>query len=160
MHLQEFWVKEKGRPTPIEVRYVGARRARPTDEVARSVESAERIVFAPANPITSILPILSIGGLRGMLRKARARKVAVSPMLGQGSFSGPAGRLMVARGLTPTSEGVARLYRGLVDTIIVDESDAAQADAIEKMGMSCRFTSTLMRTRGDEGRLAKVAMEA
>ena len=160
MHLQEFWVKERGRPTPTGVRYVGARRARATEQVARSIASAERIVFAPANPITSIMPTLSIGGFREMLRRAEARKVAVSPMLGEGSFSGPAARLMVARGLKPTSEGVARLYKGLVDAIIIDESDRAQADAIEKMGVSCRFTSTLMRTGGDEERLAKVAMEA
>lgn len=160
MHLQEFWVKEKGRLTPTGVRYVGLRRARVTDEVARSIASAERIVFAPANPITSISPILSMSGFREMLHKAKARKLAVSPMIGEGSFSGPAARLMVARGLKPTSEGVARLYKGLVDALIVDESDRAQADAIEKMGVSCRFTSTLMRTRGDEERLAKVAMEA
>jgi LPPG:FO 2-phospho-L-lactate transferase len=160
MPLQEFWVKERGRPTPTGVRYVGARRARPTEDVARSVAAAERIVFAPANPITSISPTLSVGGFRDMLRRAKARKVAVSPMLGEGSFSGPAARLMVARGLKPTSEGVARLYRGLLDAIIMDESDRAQAEAIERMGVSCRFTSTLMRTGGDEERLAKVAMEA
>jgi len=160
MHLQEFWVKEKGRLTPTRVRYVGGRRARATKEVARSIASAEKIIFAPANPITSILPILSIGGFREMLRNAKARKLAVSPMLGEGSFSGPAARLMVAKGLKPTSEGVARLYKGLLDAIMIDENDRAQADAIEKMGVSCLYTSTLMRTGGDEERLAKVAMEA
>lgn len=160
MHLQEFWVREKGRPTPTGVRYVGVRRARTTGEVAKSIASAERIVFAPANPVTSIMPILSIGGFREILLKAKGRKVAVSPMIGEGSFSGPAARLMVARGLSPTSEGVARLYKGLVDALILDESDRAQADVIEKAGVSCRFTSTLMRTAGDEERLAKVAMEA
>ncbi|MDA4116212.1 MAG: 2-phospho-L-lactate transferase [Thaumarchaeota archaeon] len=160
MHLQEFWVRERGRPTPTGVRYMGSRRARMTEEAARSIASAERIVFAPANPITSIMPILSIGGLRDALHKAKARKLAVSPMVGEGSFSGPAAGLMVARGLKPTSEGVARLYKDVVDAIIVDESDRAQADAIGKMGVSCRLTSTLMRTAGDEERLAKVAMEA
>jgi LPPG:FO 2-phospho-L-lactate transferase len=95
-----------------------------------------------------------------MLRKSKARRVAVSPMLGEGSFSGPAARLMVARGLKPTTEGVARLYEGLIDAVIMDESDRTQAEAIEKAGVSCRFTSTLMRTAEDEARLAKVAMEA
>lgn len=160
MHLQEFWVRERGRPTPMGVRYVGGRQAHATEQVARSIASADRIVFAPANPVTSILPILSIGGFREILRKAKARKLAVSPMIGEGSFSGPAARLMVARGLKPTSESVARLYKRLVDVLIVDESDRAQADAIEKVGVSCLLTSTLMRTSGDEQRLAKVAMEA
>jgi LPPG:FO 2-phospho-L-lactate transferase len=160
MHLQEFWVKERARPTPTGVRYVGARRARATDDVARRISSAKRIVFAPANPITSILPILSLGGVRDALRKSKARKLAVSPMVGEGSYSGPAARLMLAKGLEPTSEGVARLYEGLIDAIVVDGSDRDQADAIEKLGVSCQFTSTLMKTREDEVRLAKVAMEA
>ncbi len=160
MHLQQFWVREKGRLTPEGVRYAGARGARPTREVAASIESADRVIIAPANPITSVLPVLSIAGFRALLRRTRARRVAVSPMKGQGAFSGPAAKLMASRGLEPTSLGVARLYRGLVDVIVIDEEDRGQATAIEKEGISCVFTSTLMRSREDEVRLAKVAMEA
>jgi LPPG:FO 2-phospho-L-lactate transferase len=94
------------------------------------------------------------------LSRSKARKVAISPMLGEGAFSGPAARLMSAMNLRPSSEGVARLYRGVVDALIVDESDRSQAIAIEKEGVSCVFTSTLMRSREDELRLAKVALEA
>jgi LPPG:FO 2-phospho-L-lactate transferase len=160
MHLQEFWVREKGRPTPRDVRYVGARHARPTEEALRSIALAERTIISPANPVTSILPMLSIGGFRQALRKSEARKVAISPMLGQSAFSGPAAGLMAAKGLRPTSEGVATLYRGVIDAIILDESDRSQARAIEEVGVSCHFTSTLMRSREDAVRLAKVAMEA
>lgn len=160
MHLQEFWVREKGRPTPKGVRYIGARRARATPQVVGSLASADRVIFSPANPITSIMPILSIGGFRRALRASRARKVAVSPMVGEGAFSGPAARLMTAKGLEPTSEGVATLYKGLIDVMILDEGDRGQRAAIERLGVSCHFTSTLMRSRQDEERLAKVAMEA
>jgi LPPG:FO 2-phospho-L-lactate transferase len=160
MHLQDFWVKEKGKLTPTDVLYVGARRARPTPEVVASLASADRIVVSPANPITSVMPTLSIGGLRELVAKSGARKVAVSPMLGEGAFSGPAARLMAAKNLRPTSEGVAKLYEGLVDVLVLDESDRSQEKAIEQIGVSCRFTSTLMRSREDEARLAKVAMEA
>lgn len=160
MHLQEFWVRARGRPRPEGVRYVGARTARPSAEAARSISSAERIVVCPANPITSILPTLSIPGFRKALRQSRARRVAVSPMLGDGAFSGPAAGLMAARGLKPNSESVARLYRGLIDVLVLDESDRSQGKAIEKAGVSCLFTSTLMSSREEEVRLAKVAMEA
>jgi LPPG:FO 2-phospho-L-lactate transferase len=160
MHLQEFWVKERGRLTAKDVRYVGAARARPTPEAARSVLSAQRIIISPANPVTSVMPILSIGGFRELMRKSNARKVAISPMVGKRAFSGPAAELMVARGIKPTSEGVATLYKGLVDALIIDETDRAQARAIESAGVSCVRTSTLMRSRDDEVRLAKVAMEA
>ena len=160
MHLQDFWVMERGRLTPKGVRYVGARQAHPTAEVAASLASADRIIVSPANPITSVMPTLSITGFRELLGRSKARKVAISPMLGEGAFSGPAARLMTAKKLRPTSDGVARLYKGVVDAMIVDESDRAQAKAIEKAGVSCHFTSTLMRSREDEVRLAKVAMEA
>jgi LPPG:FO 2-phospho-L-lactate transferase len=160
MHLQEFWVRERGRLTAKDVRYVGAARARATAEAARSVLSAQRIIISPANPVTSVMPILSIGGFRELMRKSNARKVAISPMVGKRAFSGPAAELMVARGIKPTSEGVATLYKGLVDALIIDETDRAQARAIESAGVSCVRTSTLMRSRDDEVRLAKVAMEA
>jgi LPPG:FO 2-phospho-L-lactate transferase len=159
MHLQEFWVKEKGRPRPTGVRYVGARHARVSAQVKKSIASSDRIIVCPANPITSIMPMLSIGGFREALRGSNARKVAVSPMIGEGAYSGPAGWLMAAKKLKSTSEGVAKLYRGVVDAMIVDESDRPQARAIEKAGVSCYFTSTLMRSGEDEVRLAKVAME-
>ncbi len=160
MHLQEFWVKEKGLLTPKDVRYVGAGEARATAQVLDSLRSANRVIISPANPITSVMPTLSIPGLRDALADSGARRVAVSPMLGEGAFSGPAARLMAAKNLRPTSEGVARLYKGLVDVLVLDESDRAQQSSIERLGVSCRFTSTLMRTREDEVRLAKVAMEA
>jgi LPPG:FO 2-phospho-L-lactate transferase len=160
VHLQEFWVKEKGRLTAKGVRYVGASKARTTPQVARSLLSAQRVVIAPGNPMTSVMPILSIGGFRGLLRKARARKVAISPMVGRRAFSGPAAKLMAASGLEPTSEGVAGLYRGLIDALVIDERDSAQARAIEGLGISCVRTSTLMKTADDEERLAKVAMQA
>jgi LPPG:FO 2-phospho-L-lactate transferase len=160
MHLQEFWVKERGRLTAKGVRYVGASRARATVEATRSLLSARRVIISPANPMTSVMPILSIGGFRGLMRRSKARKVAISPMVGLRAFSGPAADLMSASGLKPSSEGVARLYKGVIDALIIDETDSAQARAIEKAGISCLRTSTLMRSRDDEVRLAKVAMEA
>ena len=160
LHLQEFWVREKGLLTPLEIRYLGAGAARPTAEVLRSIESADRIIVCPANPVTSVMPMLAIGGLAEALRRSKARKVAVSPMIGEGAFSGPAARLMAARRLAPSSEGVARLYREFVDALIADESDRPRESAIEKEGVSCRFAPTLMRSLEDEVRLAKVAMEA
>ena len=160
MHLQEFWVRERGRLTPTAVRHSGARRAHPTPEVAATLAAADRIILCPANPITSISPILSLLGFRALLRKSKARKVVVSPMVGDAAFSGPAAKLLVAEGLRPTSEGVANLYRGIADVIIVDEADRDQEEAIAETGASCAFTSTLMRTREDEVRMARFAMEA
>jgi len=160
MHLQEFWVREAGRLTPTTVRYAGARAARPTPQVERAVASADRVILCPANPITSIMPTLSIPGVREAIRRSKARKVAVSPMVGQGAYSGPAAKLMAAKGIRPTSLGVAELYRGLVDALVIDESDREMERSISKAGMECLVTSTLMRNRDSQVRLARVALEA
>ena len=160
LHLQEFWVREKGRPSVKSVRYKGIGRARETAEVAASISEADRIVIPPANPVTSILPILSVGRIRRALEESSARKVAVSPMIGKGPVSGPAAKFMASRGIPPTSEGVAELYEGLVDVLIVDEKDEAKAREIEKSGVSCLVRSTLMRGASDAERLAREVLKA
>jgi len=160
MHLQEFWVKEGGQLTPKSVRYVGARQAKPTKEVARSLSAAGRVIIAPANPITSILPTLSIGGMKQAISKSRARKVAISPMVGSRAYSGPATKMMEACGLKASSEGLADIYKGLIDVLIIDESDRSLVGPIETRGISCITAPTLMRTVEDAQRLAKLAMDA
>jgi LPPG:FO 2-phospho-L-lactate transferase len=160
MHLQEYWVRERGELTPRGIRYVGAGEARATKEVVRNIRSAERLIITPANPLTSIMPILSIGGFKRLLRESEARRIAVSPMIGDKPFSGPAAKLMASQGIAANSLEVARLYKGLIDAIVVDESDGHLATAIEREGMSCILAPTTMRSREDETKLARVAMEA
>ncbi len=159
LHLQEFWVREGGNPGVMGVRYKGAERARATKSVLETLESADRMVIPPANPITSIMPIAAIHGIGTVLSKSKARRVAISPMIGGRAVSGPAAKLMIAKGLEPTSAGVARLYGGMVDVLIIDEEDRAQSREIEKRGISCVCAPTLMRSSADEARLAKLALE-
>ena len=71
MHLQEFWVKNRGEPEVEGVEFRGEEGARAARGAIEALEAAERIVFCPANPVTSILPILAVGGLRQAIRAAR-----------------------------------------------------------------------------------------
>jgi LPPG:FO 2-phospho-L-lactate transferase len=158
LHLQEFWVKEKGRPEVLGVRYKGSDRAVATKEVLSAIQGAHRIVICPANPISSIGPILAVRGVREAIVKSRARKVAVSPMLGNAPFSGPAGKMMKAVGLRTDSVGLAAFYRGLVNVVVIDQEDVKMRSDIEAEGVECVLASTLMKKRSDEIRLAtKVA---
>jgi len=43
-----------------------------------------------------------------------------------------------------TVVGVARLYRDIAATLVVDDVDAALADAVEAEGMACVVTPTVM----------------
>ncbi len=160
LHLQEFWVREKGRPEVTGVMYRGARRARPSEEVVAALDGADRILVCPANPITSVGPMLAVGGARRLLEGARDRVVALSPMAGRAPFSGPAGKLMRAEGLRPDSLGIARLYSAFVNRLLISEQDSHLAPRIEDLGVGCVATDTRMGGPRDEVRLAKEMLEA
>ena len=160
LHLQEFWVRERGRPRVSGVRYEGARMARPTPEVAAAVSAADRIIICPANPVTSIGPMLAVTGFRRLLRETDAHIVALSPMEGTAPFSGPAGKLLRATGSLPDSYGVAKLYSDFADCIVISGTDASLKERIRALGMECVTTGTRMRLPTDELRLAKVMIEA
>ncbi len=160
LHLQEFWVREKGRPKVLGVTYRGAGRAHPSKNVVAALNGADRILICPANPITSIGPMLAVGGMRRLLEGARGRVVALSPMAGRGPFSGPAGKFMSAAGLRPDSLGVAGLYSRFVDRLLISELDAALAPRIGELGVGCIATDTMMGGPADEARVAKEMLEA
>jgi len=160
LHLQEFWVRDRGQPKPIKVRYNGGHAARPTREASAALAEADRVIICPANPVTSIGPILAVSGFRRLLREADARVVALSPMEGTAPFSGPAGRLLKATGSSPDSYGVAGLYSDFVDCIVISEDDAALCEKIRALGVECITTDTRMRGPKDEFRLARVMIRA
>jgi LPPG:FO 2-phospho-L-lactate transferase len=160
MHLQEFWVKNRGEPDVIGVEYRGEDGAKPVRAAVEALEVADRIVFCPANPVTSILPILAVNGIRQAIGRSRGRKVAVSPMVGRGPVSGPAGKMMRAIGVEANSLAVSRLYGRLVDCMIVDPADSQDAKVIEREGIEAVESPILMRNLGDEARLAREVMTA
>jgi len=160
LHLQEFWVREKGTPRVLGVRYSGARRARSTDRVASAITNADRIVVCPANPVTSIGPMLAVPGFTRLLSKADGRIVALSPLEGRAPFSGPAGKLMKATRSRPDSLGVAKLYSAFLDCILISEADLALREGIMALGLDCGVMDTRMNGPEDELRLAKVLLEA
>jgi len=160
LHLQEFWVREKGRPRVLGVRYRGARRARPTGRVASAIGDADRIIVCPANPVTSIGPMLAVPGFLSLLSRTGGRIVALSPMVGKAPFSGPARKLMKATRSRPDSLGVAKLYSAFLDLILISEVDSGLRDEILALGMGCGVTDTRMVDPADELRLAKVLLEA
>ena len=155
MHLQEFWVREKSEPEVNGVRYSGASGARITNKVRKALSGADRIVICPANPITSIGPMLAVRGFERELANSHGRVAALSPMIGDAPFSGPAGKLMKALGKRANSLGVASMYQKLVDCIVVASEDRALKKRIESLGKECVASDTTMKSREDEQRLAR-----
>ena len=68
---------------------------------------------------------------------------------------GLADRMLATLGHEPTARGVAELYRGLLDTFVIDEADAALAPRIAELGMRPVVLPTIMRSDADRAHLAE-----
>jgi LPPG:FO 2-phospho-L-lactate transferase len=119
MHYQDFWITFHGEPEVKDVLLLGT--LKPTDEVMDVLGMSENIIIGPSNPITSIGPILALEGVRDVLKVKFV--VAVSPFIGDRPVSGPAAKLMKAKGFEPSTRGVAECYKDIVDVFIMDERD-------------------------------------
>ena len=119
MHFQDFWITFRGEPDVTGVKLLGA--LKPAPEVMDTLNVSENIVIGPSNPITSIGPILALEGVRDVLQLKFV--LAVSPFIGDRPVSGPAAKLMKAKGFEPSTRGVAECYKDVVDVFIVDERD-------------------------------------
>jgi LPPG:FO 2-phospho-L-lactate transferase len=159
LDFQEFFVRERCRPDVKSVTYAGAEEATAPDEVLHSIAEAQLVIIAPSNPMTSVGPILAVGGIRDALRCTRAEVVAVSPIVGRAAVSGPAGKLMEACGFDVSPCGVARCYHDFLDNLIVHTSDAEVAPTIRLDTIGVQVTDILMPTRADARRLAKFLVD-
>ncbi|HET7744004.1 MAG TPA: 2-phospho-L-lactate transferase [Gaiellaceae bacterium] len=152
--FQEWFVGRGHRDDVDAVAFEGADEARAAPGVVEALDSAAAIVLAPSNPYVSIAPILSVPEIRAVLERRSVRCVAVSPLVGGAAVRGPADRMLarMAGGTSPAH--VASCYDGLMDVLVVDESDLPADAAVELVP-----TRTLMVDRAASVRLAEVVLE-
>ncbi|HET7340525.1 MAG TPA: 2-phospho-L-lactate transferase [Methylomirabilota bacterium] len=158
--FQEYFVRDKAQGEVVAVEYDAAASARPAPGVLEAIAAAERIVVCPSNPVTSIAPILAVPGIVDALGAARAPVVGVSPIVGGAPVSGPAGRLMRARGLEVSPLGVAAAYAPWLSTLLVDTRDAALAPALERAGVRAVAADIVMTDHASEIALARRVLAA
>ena len=153
--FQEWFVGRGHRDEVDEVEYEGAVAARPAPGVVEALEAADAILIAPSNPYLSIGPILAVSAIRDAIEHRRVRCVAVSPLVGGAAVTGPAARMLtcMAGGTTPAH--VTDCYKGVIDALVIDESDAPAVAHVELV-----VAQTLMRDREAERRLAELVLEA
>lgn len=121
--LQEFLILDEG-AAPIEgVEVDGLAAAAATPAALEAIAAASVIVIGPSNPVISIGPILAVPGMREAIAAARAPVVAVSPFVAGRAIKGPTEAFMHAIGRPVSAAGVASLYQGLLDGMVVDEGD-------------------------------------
>jgi len=158
LSFEEFFVQRRYQDPVQSVHFAGAVDAEPAPGVVNAIMSADAILLAPSNPITSIGPILAVPGIREALRDARAPIVAVSPIVGGAPVAGPAGVLMASQGLPVSIAGVAQAYRDFLDVLVVDVRDANAAEELRATGLNVHCTKTIMRTAEDKAELARTVI--
>jgi LPPG:FO 2-phospho-L-lactate transferase len=158
LSFEEYFVKRWYQDPVHSVRFVSASEAVPANGVLEAICMAQAVLIAPSNPVTSIGPILAVPGIREALQKSEARVAAVSPLIGNAPVSGPAASLMAAQGLSTSIAGIAEAYGDFLDILVVDESDAAQAESLRNDRLQLHSTNILMRAAEDRERLARTTL--
>ncbi|MBV8479572.1 MAG: 2-phospho-L-lactate transferase [Actinobacteria bacterium] len=155
--FQEWFVGRGHRDEVDAVRFEGGASATPASGVLEAMAAADLLLLAPSNPYVSIAPILAVAGIRDALMARRVPCVAVSPLIGGRAVKGPADRMLarLAGGTSPAH--VAACYSGLIDALVVDESDAADLDGLDVRAI---VTRTLMVDADARRRLAEAALGA
>jgi LPPG:FO 2-phospho-L-lactate transferase len=158
LSFEEYFVQRWYQDPVKSVRFAGASDAEPAPGVIDAIVSADAVLIAPSNPVTSIGPILAVPGIRDALSRARGKIAAVSPIVGNAAVAGPAGILMAAQGLPCSIAGVAKFYEDFLDALICDARDTQAAEALRENGLSVRCTQTIMRHAEDKAALARAAL--
>ncbi len=150
--FQEYFVARAFQPRVRGFRFEGADASRPAPGVLEALQTAEAVVLCPSNPWVSLDPILALPGIRPALRGKPV--VGVSPIVGGRAIKGPAAKMAVELGLGASAVSVAGHLREVLSGWVIDEQDAAQADAVRSMGLEVRVTGTVMRARRQRRELA------
>ena len=154
LHLQEYWVKYRGKDKVEGIQYIGADKARPNPEAINAISDSEIVIIAPGNPLTSIGPMLQIKGIRKELSKRKKKVVAVSPLIGDKAISGPAAAYMEAAGIEANAFGLAQMYSDVCSNIVIDSKDRLLSKKIENLDMNLYETKITMNNKQAEETLA------
>jgi LPPG:FO 2-phospho-L-lactate transferase len=156
--FQEYFVGRRHAVATEKVRFAGVEAAAPAPGVLAAIAGAARVVIAPSNPIVSIGPVLALPGLRETLADVRDRTVAISPIVAGAALKGPADRMLADLGHESSVVGVARLYREVAASLVIDRADAGRAGEVEAEGMAVVVTDTVMRDVGVAAALARAVL--
>ncbi len=155
LSFEEYFVQRWYQDPVNSVRFAGASDAEAAPGVIEAIVSADAVIIAPSNPVTSIGPILAVPGVREALVRARGKIVAISPIVGDAPVAGPAGILMASQGLPCSIAGVAQAYEDFLDVLICDVRDARAAENLRKKGLRVQCAQTIMRTSEDKAALGR-----
>lgn len=162
LDFQHYFVAEQCRPTVKDIRFAGAGEASPSPAFLQALERSDlaAVVICPSNPYLSVDPILSVGGVREWLLSLDVRVLAVSPLVGGKALKGPLSKMLSELGRPDGNRAIAEHYAGIIDHLVIDETDAQDAPHLRETGLCVTVAQTVMRDAADRERLARTVLEA
>lgn len=158
--FQEYFVKLRHAVPVRSVRFEGADEAHLHPAARAAITGADTVVIAPSNPVVSIGPLRALDGFDQLLAARRSSVVAVSPIIGGAALKGPADRMLHELGHESSVVGVARLYRGIAASLVIDPVDAALADAVRAAGTNPVVVASVMSSPAVSATLARAVLDA
>jgi LPPG:FO 2-phospho-L-lactate transferase len=155
MHLQDYFVRRRCEPRVRAIEFSNVAIAQPAPGVLAALAEADAIVICPSNPLISIGPILAVSGIADALRARRERVLSIAPLVGGKSLKGPTDRMMGELGHEVSVRGVAKLYREVCGTLVIDPDDADSRAGVEELGVKTIVCPTIMQTLQDKERMAR-----
>ena len=157
--FQHYFVRRRHAVEVTKIHFAGAETAEPAPGVIDAIDSAERVVIAPSNPIVSVAPVLAVPAVDAAVRARRADVVAISPIVDGRALKGPADRLMRELGFEASVVGVARVYAEHAAALVIDETDAQHADAVAAEGVRPVIGATVMDSPERASALAQLVVD-
>lgn len=152
--FHDFLIKHQSEPEVLDVVFSNVA---PADALIDTIKNSDAVIIGPSNPVTSILPIISIEGVKEALKDTYV--IAVSPIIGNDSVSGPASKFMKALGIDVSSLGVAELYKDFLDVFVIDEKDENLKDDISEIINKVIITNTIMNSLDVKIKLAEKILD-
>ena len=155
LEFHDFLIKHQAQPEVLDIKFSDVS---PASGIINSIENSQAVIIGPSNPITSISPILSLDGVKDALRDTYV--VAVSPIMGSDSVSGPASKFMKALNIDVSSVGVASLYEDFLDNIVIDNKDADNKQQLNQIVNKVTITNTIMNNLDAKKNLAQIIIDS
>ena len=160
MPFQEYFVKGRARGIVEKIELRGIEEACPLLSVLDAIRDSSVIILAPSNPFVSLGPIFGLRGVREALASVRDRVIAISPIVGGKTIKGPADKMLRGLGFEASALAVARLYKDIVGTFVLDHVDRGYLDPIRDLGMRAIAADTVMTTPAKAARLATIVLDS
>ena len=148
LEFQEYFVIQKSKPRIKKVFYKGSDTAKPIEQVIIEIRECDKVIIAPSNPVLSISPILSIKEYSESL-EAHKDVILVSPFINSKAIKGPSINNFIDTGYEPSTLGLIKYYKNILNRIVVQDGDSQQKTDVE-----CLETNIVMKKINDSKVLA------